>query len=164
MSKIIAYTFNAAEHCPRCAEAANMTRDGAVDSEGNEVGVVWDINDCPDDLVCDTCGDTIRDGTSPASWLRREDDPSAAQFSLALGLWVWCVNHHLGQWSAGYRCLSALTEGGLFTPARNQSTDPATAFDEDIDADATYSNLVSGDWSCEDVLTAIQIDTDEESE
>ena len=75
--KIIAYTYNAAHHCPNCTReaAANgtltrqppLTREtdehgvaqDLIDCEGNEVGVVFDIDEHDDGLCCDTCGEEV---------------------------------------------------------------------------------------------------------
>lgn len=56
----VAFVYDADVHCPDCARDAGMDKEGAVDSEGNPVGVVapWDDN-YPDGLYCGTCGDEI---------------------------------------------------------------------------------------------------------
>lgn len=54
------YAYDAALHCPACAAKAGMDKDGAEDSEGNEVGAVfaWDeLGDSPES--CDDCGEEI---------------------------------------------------------------------------------------------------------
>jgi hypothetical protein len=68
----IAYTYNAAFHCPVCAARAfgvddnGFIPEGATDSEGNGIGAVapWDewhepSEPLPQALSCDTCGGII---------------------------------------------------------------------------------------------------------
>ena len=74
MCRIIAYTFNAAAHCPTCtsdhAATGTLTRKpplrcetdehgialDLVDHEGNDVHPVFSTDECIDGIVCDTCG------------------------------------------------------------------------------------------------------------
>lgn len=67
----IAYTYEAAHHCPGCAfERFGMDEHGfvpedATDGEGNPIGAVapWDewqaFDGEPETLACDTCGGVI---------------------------------------------------------------------------------------------------------
>jgi len=69
----IAYTFNAAYHCPVCtARAFGVDKEGwipedAEDGEGNPVGALapWDewqqFDGDPETLACDTCGGIIEE-------------------------------------------------------------------------------------------------------
>lgn len=59
----IAYTYEAATHCPTCTELRfgvdenrNVPED-ATDGEGNGVGVIapWDTSDWPEGIYCDDC-------------------------------------------------------------------------------------------------------------
>lgn len=84
MSRIIAYTFNAAAHCPYCTcnalACGTLTRRpplacgtgdehgvpvDAVDSEGNPVRPVFSTDEHAI-TNCDRCGDPIGDGPEPA--------------------------------------------------------------------------------------------------
>lgn len=57
----VAYTYDAAEHCPGCtAERFGVDADGwipesARDSEGNPIGAVAPWDEWDRDLVCDDC-------------------------------------------------------------------------------------------------------------
>lgn len=67
----IAYTYDAALHCPRCAvkrfgSDVLTSSEGLEDNEGNEPGIVSSIDEWwePSEqgsqtLVCDDCGDEI---------------------------------------------------------------------------------------------------------
>jgi len=67
----IAYNYDAASHCPRCAvkrfgRGVLTSSEGLEDSEGNEPGAVSSIDEWwepseqgPQTLVCDDCGDEI---------------------------------------------------------------------------------------------------------
>lgn len=60
MPRIIYYTYDADVHCPECAAAAGMDRDGAVDSEGNPPGVAFSTDETPcEGVLCGTCGDML---------------------------------------------------------------------------------------------------------
>lgn len=65
MGNPIAYTYDAAEHCPACAfEAHGQDEHGyvpesAIDSEGNPIGAIAPWDELHRDLVCDDCGGLI---------------------------------------------------------------------------------------------------------
>ena len=74
---IIGYTYDAAVHCPNCTReaAANgtLTRQpplkretdehgvaqDLIDSEGNEVGVMFDTDESADGQCCDECNEEL---------------------------------------------------------------------------------------------------------
>lgn len=69
----IAYTYDAAYHCPGCAfqrfgiDASGFVPENELDSESNPLGAVapWDewqsdLNE-PETLACDTCGEVIEE-------------------------------------------------------------------------------------------------------
>ena len=60
----IAYTYEAAEHCPTCAERRFGVDDRdeitGTDNEGNEVGAVFDPFE-DRNMVCGTCADVIHE-------------------------------------------------------------------------------------------------------
>lgn len=60
MNNPIGYTYNAAVHCTTCAHAAGMDADHAEDSEGNEVGAIFEWTEGPNPEACETCEDTYR--------------------------------------------------------------------------------------------------------
>jgi hypothetical protein len=61
----IAYTYEASEHCPACAEARFGTDErgdiasGVLDNEGNEPGAVFSWDEWDRALTCGTCGEAI---------------------------------------------------------------------------------------------------------
>jgi len=76
----IAYTYEADTHCPACAEsrfgrsARGFIAKDATDDEGNPVGAVFEWDECPDGIVCGTCGGVVRDPWSNDDEDDDEDD------------------------------------------------------------------------------------------
>jgi hypothetical protein len=56
---IIGYTYDADIHCPACAAAAGMDKEGATDSEGNESHPVFASEEFDGPACCGTCHDEI---------------------------------------------------------------------------------------------------------
>ena len=85
----IAYTYDAAEHCPACARARfgsddhGFVPEDAEDSEGNGIGAVfgWDEIEPDRGLYCDTCGAEIVEALpyvvveNTPGYLPEDDDP-----------------------------------------------------------------------------------------
>lgn len=53
--EIVAWTYDAALHCPSCASKAGMDRCGATDSEGNEPRPVFASDELEGSRSCDDC-------------------------------------------------------------------------------------------------------------
>lgn len=56
---IVGYTYNAAIHCPDCAEMDGMDTEGARDSEGNEPGAIFAGHEFIGRATCDQCAAEI---------------------------------------------------------------------------------------------------------
>ena len=52
---IIGWSYDAAIHCPACAEAARMSKNGAVDTEGNEPHPIFASDEIDTPQYCDDC-------------------------------------------------------------------------------------------------------------
>lgn len=58
---VVGWTYNAAIHCPKCAQDAKMDRDGAEDREGNEPHPIFAGDENWEDETCDDCGERLGD-------------------------------------------------------------------------------------------------------
>lgn len=66
-----------------------------------------------------------------------DDDTKALRFSVAFGVYQYCVDYHGGQGSAEYAALCRLTEPGMFDPGQGfHGLDPNN--EEDVDACEIY--------------------------
>lgn len=76
MSDPIAYTYEASEHCPDCAEKRfgrceehQQIACCVEDDEGNEPGAVAPWDEWDRDMVCGTCGEVIREFEGEEDWV-----------------------------------------------------------------------------------------------